>query len=264
MKLSISNIAWSSEFDNEIYIFMQNNGFSGLEIAPTRIFPEKPYECLTEVEKFSGQIKEKYGIEICSMQSIWYGRTEHLFGSISERQMLIEYTKKAIEFAKVANCKNIVFGSPKNRIMQDASQYEQAVQFFAELGQYAERKHTCVAIEANPAIYGTNFINTTAEAFKLCRDVNSDGIGVNVDLGTIIENKENLQVIFDNIDLVNHIHVSEPYLNIVQKREIHTELSQLLFEKKYNKYISVEMKKSDIEIIKSVLIYIKSIFGLNN
>ena len=50
MKLSISNIAWSTEHDNTMYQFLKDNGFDGLEIAPTRIFPEKPYEHLSEAK----------------------------------------------------------------------------------------------------------------------------------------------------------------------------------------------------------------------
>ena len=48
MKLSISNIAWSADQDEKVYGMMQQLGFTGLEIAPTRIFPEKPYEDLTK------------------------------------------------------------------------------------------------------------------------------------------------------------------------------------------------------------------------
>ena len=44
MKLSISNIAWDTSEDKMIYELMQNHGCSGLEIAPTRVFPEHPYD----------------------------------------------------------------------------------------------------------------------------------------------------------------------------------------------------------------------------
>lgn len=44
MDLSISNISWSAEQDSQVYELMQKHGFSGLEIAPTRIFPENPYD----------------------------------------------------------------------------------------------------------------------------------------------------------------------------------------------------------------------------
>ena len=43
MKFSITNIAWTSEYDEQMYHAMKNSGFTGLEIAPTRIYPEHPY-----------------------------------------------------------------------------------------------------------------------------------------------------------------------------------------------------------------------------
>ena len=43
MKLAISNIAWSKEYDEEMYEFLSKNGIEGLEIAPTRIFEKNPY-----------------------------------------------------------------------------------------------------------------------------------------------------------------------------------------------------------------------------
>ena len=42
--LSISNIAWGSELDDSVYTLMKKYQFSGLEIAPTRVFPKTPYE----------------------------------------------------------------------------------------------------------------------------------------------------------------------------------------------------------------------------
>lgn len=43
-KLAISNIAWHKNDDEAVYTAMQQAGFTGLEIAPTRIFPVEPYE----------------------------------------------------------------------------------------------------------------------------------------------------------------------------------------------------------------------------
>ena len=89
MKLSISNIAWTAENDAEMYQFLQKSGYQGLEIAPTRIFPEAPYDKLAEAKEWAWELKEKYGLEIPSMQSIWYGHQEKIFGSKEERNILI-------------------------------------------------------------------------------------------------------------------------------------------------------------------------------
>ena len=118
MKLSISNIAWDSMNDSQIYQLMRKYKFNGLEIAPTKIFSENPYEKLEEAKNWNKKLKKKYGFEICSMQAIWYGKQERLFGSSEEREQLENYTKKAIDFAKIIECKNLVFGSPKNRSLK--------------------------------------------------------------------------------------------------------------------------------------------------
>jgi len=123
MKLSISNIAWDSMNDSQIYQLMRKYKFNGLEIAPTKIFSENPYEKLEEAKNWNKKLKKKYGFEICSMQAIWYGKQERLFGSSEEREQLENYTKKAIDFAKIIECKNLVFGSPKNRSLKKYPRY---------------------------------------------------------------------------------------------------------------------------------------------
>ena len=53
MKLSISNIGWDAEQDEAVYRLMGAYGFSGLEIAPTRIFPEAPYSQREAAKRWS-------------------------------------------------------------------------------------------------------------------------------------------------------------------------------------------------------------------
>lgn len=258
MLLSISNIAWDSSFDEQMYAYLNENGFSGLEIAPTRIFPQNPYDDLTAAKKFADRLKEKYDLSIPSMQSIWYGKTQSIFGTQQDKKELIDYTKKAIDFAQAVGCKNLVFGCPKNRSVPCGKSDNEAVEFFREIGEYAVEKGTIIALEANPPIYNTNFMNTTKDAFDICKRVLSKGVMVNADLGTIIYNKEDIKVLADNIDLVNHIHISEPHLAPIEKRSIHKELKSL----NYDKYISIEMgNKSDIELVKSTIQYIREVFA---
>lgn len=76
MKLSISNIGWAAENDQQVYELMKKYGFQGLEIAPTRIFTELPYDKNAKAEEWSKKLKVDYGLCVPSMQSIWYGRQE--------------------------------------------------------------------------------------------------------------------------------------------------------------------------------------------
>ena len=52
-QLAISNIAWQKDDDETVYAAMQQAGFTGLELAPTRIFSEAPYENLTSALIFA-------------------------------------------------------------------------------------------------------------------------------------------------------------------------------------------------------------------
>lgn len=258
MKLSISNIAWNKEDDDEVLTFLCQNNYNAIEIAPTIIL-DNPYDNLDRIVEYRKNIKDKYHLDISSIQSIWYGKSGNIF-NLEDRDELLSYTKKAILFASAIDCHNLVFGCPKNRNIPEGHKEDEVIDFFRCLGEYAKEHHTIIALEANPKIYNTNFLNKTIEAFNFARKIGSDGIKVNVDLGTIIENKESLDDIKNNIDLVNHVHISEPYLKEIEKRSIHKELIDLLKSLDYDKYLSIEMKNLDsLKKLEEIILYIKEI-----
>lgn len=274
MQLAISNIAWSCEYDGQMYKMMEKYGFGGLEIAPTRIFEQKPYDCLSEGKKWAENLRTEYGLSVVSLQSIWYGRNESLFGSYEERQALLEYTKRAIDFACAVGAKNIVFGCPKNRkipmVLGESftnsskidTYYNQALNFFSVLGDYAASNGVVIGMEANPVMYNTNFINTTLEALNLVKQVDSLGFRLNLDIGTMLINNEPIGILTDNVDLISHVHVSEPGLEPVKHYALHDQLAELLAINGYSGYVSIEMKKcTDLSVIYDSLDYIRSVFG---
>lgn len=263
MRLSISNIAWDGSKDIEVYKLMEKYGLKGLEIAPTRFFADRPYERISEAEKLEKELKNQYNFEICSMQSILYGRSEVIFESAENQRRITQYLFGAIDFAAVISCKNLVFGSPKNRCLTREEDYGAAVEFFRVLGEYAFKKGTVIAIEANPSIYGTNFINFTKEAVEIVKDVNSRGFKVNLDFGTIVENRENVEEIAAYMEHINHIHISEPGLVPITQRDGHRQLASLLRSKSYKGFISIEMKKGQddsLSDIERAMSYIAQVF----
>jgi sugar phosphate isomerase/epimerase len=261
--LSISNIAWTEDNDREVYGLMKEFSFKGLEIAPTRIFKEAPYEKLKEAGEWSQRLKQDYGLCISSMQSIWYGRNEMLFGSEGEREVLLNYTRSAIDFAEAVGCGNLVFGCPRNRNIPDGADERIAVSFFRELGDYAASKNTVLAMEANPPVYNTNYINDTLSALELAEEVASPGFLLNLDIGTMIANSEDLSVLSGREGLINHVHISEPGLKVIGHRELHRELADFLRGCGYDKYVSIEMgRQEDISVIKEVMSYVSGLFDM--
>lgn len=260
LKLSISNIAWSTENDIEMYRFLQETGFQGLEIAPTRIFPHNPYNHVSEARIWAEKLKDNYSLVIPSMQSIWHGHSEQIFGSAEERKILIEYTRKSIDFAEAIGCKNLVFGNPKNRDTNEVdSVMPIAIDFFKEIGDYAAEHNTVIALEANPIIYNTHFMNYTYQAVEMAYKANSAGIRVNVDLGTIIHNEEDVYSLKQISEYINHVHISEPFLNQIEPKKIHQQLFTILKDMDYSGFVSIEMaNKGDIQKVKETIKYIKS------
>ena len=260
MNLAISNIAWQSEMDQKVYTMMRKYGYSGLEIAPTRIFPETPYDRICEAKIWAQGIKEKEGFCIPSMQSIWFGRQEKIFGTDEERKSLVEYTKKAIDFAEAIGCENLVFGCPRNRNLPEGVDSSIAIFFFKEIGDYALEHHTVIGMEANPTIYNTNYINDTQSALELIEKVNSKGFLLNLDIGTMVANGEEVSELEGKVHLINHVHISEPGLKVITHRKLHKELLKVLHKEDYNKFISIEMgKQDDMITLEEVLNYVRSL-----
>ncbi len=261
MKLSISNIAWDSENDGKIYALMKKYGFSGLEIAPSKIISTAPYSHADIAAEWSASICEQHNLCISSMQSLWYGRTEKIWGGNEELGFLIQYTKQAIDFAYAIKCNHIVFGCPKNRIRPEGAEDDVAVSFFKAVDLYADEHDVWIGIEANPPIYNTNFLNTTKSAISFIRKAKTKRLSLNLDVGTIIENREDLNSLYSNSDLIRHVHISEPFLKPIIMRHLHKELNDLLNKINYRGFVSIEMSKPDsLYEIESAMKYVSTIF----
>ena len=240
MRAAVSNIAWQAGSDALVMESLPS-GIEGLEIAPTRIVPEAPYDNVPLAASALSSIRGAYGFCFPSMQSIWFGVSQKLFGSSEEREFLLSYTKKAVDFASSLSIGNLVFGSPKNRIMNDPSDMDTALAFFREIGDYAFEKGVFIGLEANPEIYGTNFITTTSEAFDFVRKVGSPGLMVNLDMGTMKANGESASLISGNVPLISHVHLSEPYLKAPSSSPLHREVIEVLKAEGYDRFVSLEM-----------------------
>ena len=256
MKVSASNIAWTFEQDGEILALLCALGFDGLEVAPTRLFPEKPYSHAGRARTHAAMLLGQYSLRVSSMQSVLFGITQNLFGPAEERAFLRDYLRAGIDFAKALGCGNVSFGCPKNRMISDESQYGTAVEFFRDLSEHAAQQGTVLTIEAVPVIYGGNFLTTTEQACAFVRDVGRPGCRINADTGTMVANDEPFSVLEQNVDLIHHIHLSEPYLAPIEKRDWHKQLRELPFKG----YLSLEMRKTENpEDLRNALHYLREV-----
>lgn len=266
MNLSACNIAWNGSDDSRMFAELKKQDFSGIEIAPTRWYPSVPYSHQLEAKKYADELEKTYGLSVPSIQSVLYGRNENIFSNEEERVRLLEYLKEGIHFAEAVGAKNVVFGCPRNRngyLSGDEKRNRRiATDFFHELGEYAGKHGTVLGLEANPHIYHTDFLNSTEETIRFIEEVGSDGLKLNLDIGTMVFYSEPLQMLKGKCHLINHVHVSEPCLKRIQKRSIHQELYVFLREEGYGGYISIEMSPTEeIGVFLESMIYVRRVFG---
>ena len=133
-----------------------------------------------------------------------------------------------------------------------------AIEFFKEIGDFSLEHHTTIAIEPNPTIYNTRFLNYTEQAVEMAYKSGSDGIKVNVDLGTIIYNEEDINYLAKIPEYINHVHISEPGLKPIEHRDLHKQLFEVLKQIGYKRFVSMEMGNcNDTQKVIEIMNYLK-------
>ena len=137
-----------------------------------------------------------------------------------------------------------------------------ALPFFKELGDYAAAHGTTLSMEANPPLYDTNYINDTAAALALIRQVDSPGFLLNLDVGTMLCNEESPVLLEGQVGLIRHVHISEPGLKNIQPEHapLHRELVDLLRQEGYDGYVSIEIGRQEaLSQIRQTLFHVREI-----
>ena len=213
MKLAASNIAWPPTHNDEAAAILVEEGATGVEIAPTKLWRE-PGNATHAEALDERRAWEARGVPVVAMQALLFGKADLvLFESETARRAMVEYLKRIIQLAGWLGCGVMVFGSPKNRLRGNLTPDEcaaLAVPTFRELGAAAADAGTCFCIEANPPQYGCDYIATAAEAVELVRAVGHPGFGLHLDAGGMRLHGEPA-----GWDVAKHFHISEPNLAAV-------------------------------------------------
>ncbi len=246
MNLAISNIAWDEPEEKEVFSYLKKNDIHHIELAPSKVFSDAASPAQDEVTKYMDYLSRNQ-LQPVSFQSLFYPRPElNIFSEPSES---LEFMKGVVDLAHSMGVSNLVFGSPKNRDKGELTGEEvsrTALSFFRELGAHAASKNVSIGMEANAPLYNCNFLTGTPETIDFIREVNSPGIGLNLDLGTVRINSENIgEILESGFDTVRHVHLSEPYLKPVKGDGLVEETLSLLASKNYRKYVSIEMRRPE-------------------
>ena len=255
MKLAMSAIAWEPHEDEAAAHILREHGFTGVELAPTKIFPRP--DAVTDAEVAAcREAWEQRGLRIVALQALLFGRPDlTVFGD--SRQRTLDYLTGVVRLGGRLGAGALVFGSPRNRArgsLPARDAWRSAVDFFRALGATAAEAGTCLCIEPNPPRYGADFITTSEEALRLVEEVASPGFGLHLDAACAVLAGEDFPArLRASAQVLRHVHVSEPDLAPVHRggsidlRAMSTALREI----GYAGWISVEMKPAGIDAVRA-------------
>ncbi len=247
MKLAFSNIAWTPHNSIEILTLLKKNGVSGIEIAPTKVW-ENWQGATVEAARAYRQWLNDLGFEIPAMQAVLFGKPQaHLFNADGQAQ-LFDHLCHVAELAAAFGARVVVLGAPKQRDRGNLSftdALEIAVPQFQQLAEVYHHHQTCLCIEPNPQQYACNFIINASEGAQLVQLVNHPGFALHLDAAGMFQAGDDLQNLWPTVGpLLRHFHISEPDLaDFAHPQVPHAENFQLLQQKNYSGWCSVEMRE---------------------
>lgn len=216
MRLAISNIAWDTPEDEAVAVLLQRFGVDAIDIAPGKYFPNPAKATNEDI----AQVKDwwnKRGIEITGMQALLFGTTGlNVFGSAQSQADLLMHLAEICRIGGGLGATRVVFGSPKNRdrgALNDQQASDIAIPFFRQLGDIAQNYGVTICLEPNPVCYSANFMTDSAQTARVVESVAHPAIRMQLDTGALTINREQpLKVLGDWVNLIGHVHASEPDL----------------------------------------------------
>jgi sugar phosphate isomerase/epimerase len=252
MRLCVSNIAWDVGEDSAIRDTLRAHGVEGVEVAPTKIWPNPIQASDQDLSRYRG-FWEAQSMSIPALQSLLFGRPElKIFDDQQTREQTLAYLTRIMTLGAKLGATALVFGSPKNRATGTLAAErvrEIAVEFFRRAGEAAYLSGTQLAIEPNPPDYGCDFIRTVREGADFVRRVDHPGFRLHVDASAMILNGEDLEAAIEEAaGWMIHFHISDPQLDVLGRRpEEHRRMARALRRIGWKKWISIEMRGGQIQ-----------------
>ena len=246
MKLAISNIAWEIHNDPHMLTQLSGNNISGIEVAPTKVWPNWEGANQKNAEIYKKQIADE-GFQIPAMQAILFGKPELQLFDKKTHPDFLEHMRLVSDIAAGFGAKVLVFGAPKNRKRGQLSTTDAvdiAIEFLGEVGEICYANQCCLGLEHNPVEYGCDFITNAADARQLVDSINHPGIQLHLDAAGLHMCGGNIGNIIKAVTPFAHYHISEPMLEPIVGGVVDHEVAfRALKELNYSGWHSIEMKQ---------------------
>lgn len=248
MNYAISNIAWEKHDDPTILKLLQKYGISGIEVAPTKIWPNWLNANVHNAKLYRESMLE-HGFEIPAMQAIVFGKPELQLLQPESHPDFIKHINHIAGIASELGAKVLVFGAPKNRKRGQLSISQAndiAIAFFRKVAVICNNMGCCIGLEHNPVEYQCDYITNVSDARELVDMVDHPGFQLHLDSAGIHMCGGNIAERIATAGHFVHYHISEPMLNPIYKGEVdHVSAHKALVDCNYDQWVSIEMKQPD-------------------
>ena len=247
MKIAICNELFEGWALEDVFKYVSELGYEGVEIAPFTISDD-----VRKMEsKERSEIREltsSYGVEVVGTH--WLLVTPkglHVtHPDENVRRLTKRYLCELAKFTSDIGGRILVFGSPDQRNVLNGVSYEEAWNYakevFSDCSIFAEDYGVIFAIEPL-AKRLTNFINTAEEAIQLIREVSHPNFRLHLDVYSMLDEGRPLSdIIRKSKEYLVHVHINDdnglgPGFGKVDYQPIIRALKEI----KYGGFLSVEV-----------------------
>lgn len=238
MNIGLSNLAFDNS-DIELLKYLPKIGINNIEIVYTKHNSwDSNIDNTLDVFKYFSNLN----LNINSIQSIFYNTNINSFSQINE---IKNHLKRLFNICNKLKIKRIVFGSPSFR-----KSYIENKNYIIEVFDFIENElqnsNIKFLIEPNSRIYNTEYFYNPYEIFDFIKKNNYKNISSMIDThNLLLENYDPIKILKENIDMIEHIHVSEHGLSSLTNIDFHYEFSESLKNTNYNGLIIFEIIKNN-------------------
>ena len=252
MNFACSNIAWTPHDDPGALSLLKEQGIAGIEVAPTRVWPEWQGATPASAERYRCRLLDS-GFEVPALQAVLFGRPDASLFDPAGVPRFVSHLTRVAQLAGALGAAAVVLGAPRQRDRGALSQTEalnKASEVLYRLAEVYAAYGTCLCIEPNPRRYSCNFIVNAAEGAGLVRLVGHRGFGLHLDAAAMFLEGDELPEIWPRAGhLVRHFHISEPDLGDFRNPEVpHQRNLTFLASTGYMGWCSVEMRAQEIPL----------------
>lgn len=215
-------MAWRRAVCNELFGTMdfgrscellRIHGFEGMEIAPFTISDERGYIPDATVARVDAALKAN-GLRFCGLHWLFSFPKgfEVTAADRAKREQALSHLKHLLDVSDALGGGNLIFGSPQQRSVTDASPAEglrRLQDFMAEAAPYAAQRNSTVCLEALPSRF-TNVLNTLSQSERMVDEIGSPAVQGMFDFHNCEDERLPMeQLVEQHYRIIRHVHLND-------------------------------------------------------